>query len=73
MSYINFISWGSALHRKRTEGTNEFCDLDERDKGMVKVKGWKWQKHDLEEICGSEKSLRRSMLIEVTLDDVVQK
>ena len=36
MSYI--------LHDKeRTEGTNEFCEADEWEKGMVKVRGSKWR------------------------------
>ena len=31
------------ISQRETEGTNEFCEADEREKGMVKVRGSKWQ------------------------------
>ena len=40
---LDFIWLGSKFHRERTEETSEFCEADEREKGMVKVRVWKWQ------------------------------
>ena len=36
------------------ERTNEFCEADEREKGMVKVRGSKWFEGWLGGDCGSK-------------------
>ena len=41
MSYISHDKEGSEFHRERTKGTNKFCEADEGEKGMVKVRGSK--------------------------------
>ena len=34
------------------EWTNEFCEANEQEKEMVKMRGSGDEKHDLEDICG---------------------
>ena len=39
---LDFTWQGSEFHREGTEETNEFCEADYWEKGMVKVRGSKW-------------------------------